>query len=177
LLRVARLLLRRSRSIGLYQNFYPRPLRPEFFLSCGKLSTCAETRECVSPSRRETVRRRVAHQGLVASALLRVARSLLGRSGSAGYRVDRQLTLVDGKQPAAVCRIKALWRHPRRRARLRGYAWAPHLPSARLRGWDEETSRLRPSPSNPEYCQGMTRITHIRDQPPPSNHQFVPYRP
>src|SRR6516165_3659358 len=30
------------------QNFYPRPLRPWFFLSCVKRSTCAETREHAS---------------------------------------------------------------------------------------------------------------------------------
>jgi hypothetical protein len=34
---------------------------------------------------RETARRRVSHQSLVASALLRVAGFVLGRSGSAGH--------------------------------------------------------------------------------------------
>src|SRR3974390_3036507 len=40
----------------------------------------------VKIARRITARRRVAHQSLVASALLRVARSLLGRSGSVGRK-------------------------------------------------------------------------------------------
>ena len=49
--------------------------------------------------------------------------------------------------------------------RLRGYAWASRLPSARLRGWEEKASMPRPSPSNTEYYPGMIRITHMRDQP------------
>jgi len=40
-------------------------------------------------------------------------------------------------------------------ARLRGYAWACPLPSARLRGWDEEATMPRPSPSNNEYRRSL----------------------
>jgi hypothetical protein len=61
-------------------NIYPRSLRPGFFLSCGSSATKAQR----NSRRWETARRRVSHQRLVASALLRVARFVLGRSGSLG---------------------------------------------------------------------------------------------
>jgi|SRR6516162_4195252 len=58
----------------LKENFYPCLSRPGFFLSCGSSATKAQR----NSRRWETTRRRVSHQGLVASALLRVARFLLG---------------------------------------------------------------------------------------------------
>jgi len=53
----------------------------------------AEVRCQLWLQRRETARRRVAHQALAASALLRVARSVLGRSGSIG-------SILKGEKPA-----------------------------------------------------------------------------
>src|SRR6516225_1287057 len=61
-------------------KFLPPSCRPPLLLSCEKLDWHA-----VAYSRRwETARRRVAHQALAASALLRVSGFLLGRSGSTG---------------------------------------------------------------------------------------------
>ena len=66
LFRVSCLRIRGGRARG-YQNFDPRPSAPGFFLSCGKPGWHHRGEaQC-------NARRRVAHQGLVASALFRVS--------------------------------------------------------------------------------------------------------
>ena len=84
--------------------------------------------------------------------------------------VDRSTMIIR----AALRSRRPVFFHPRRRMRLRGYASCPF---ARLRGWGEEASRPRPSPSNTEYYLGTIRITPMRDRPLPGHGQCGGIRP